>query len=539
MGISLKDITNPKDDEIAFNRQEKLLRKLKLLAILVFILILIIGIIAFAYKSKIEQQNNRIKLLATDMGNISTKILVIGSEYQKDPATTPLLGESLRDNPYVFNVNGNEEEYRYGYYLIGPEILSQIMTLNLPNEWYLVNYSTGDVVNYYGVQRRSRVYYSLLDIKALAENKTPISDTAINIRNASDMQKIRNNPSGHFRLSNNIDMSQYSTGDGWAPVENFTGYFDGRDYTISNLTVATPSKTYTGLFAEIKSSGYITNVKFENATIKGGEYTGVLAGYCSGNVRFCEVSGANIEGQSHTGGLVGAYDKGVMRSCYVSNVSIAGTDAIGGLIGTLYSGTIEKCYAKGNVAGVQAIGGLIGRTKSNETTYVRQSYADTLINARSNAGGFIGDIESLSANVLEISDCYSKGAIQGGESNCGGFVGNMYIMNGARINLNSLYTTTRVLPSVVGKGGFAGNVYVAVGGGVNPVRVMWEKDPLGDIGLNGIGTITDQGVGFTFDAKTPQEMRRLVTYGNWNLDIWAINENVDTAYLKWQTQDIK
>ena len=46
---------------------------------------------------------------------------------------------------------------------------------------------------------------------------------------------MHKNPNATFKLAANIDMSEYSVGEGWKPVSGFTGKLDGRNYTINNL----------------------------------------------------------------------------------------------------------------------------------------------------------------------------------------------------------------------------------------------------------------------------------------------------------------
>ena len=52
-----------------------------------------------------------------DMDDILYDSTNIGSNIDKsNPTSSKLVGTSLNDNPKVINVNGVEEEYRYGYY---------------------------------------------------------------------------------------------------------------------------------------------------------------------------------------------------------------------------------------------------------------------------------------------------------------------------------------------------------------------------------------------------------------------------------------
>ena len=93
-----------------------------------------------------------------------------------------------------------------------------------------------------------------------------------------------------FVLANDIDLSAYSTGEGWTPIgspsKSFTATFDGNGYVISNLYINTPSINCVGLFrwcnfAEIK------NVGLENVDVTGDYEVGGLMG------RGCNVTISN------------------------------------------------------------------------------------------------------------------------------------------------------------------------------------------------------------------------------------------------------
>ncbi len=92
-----------------------------------------------------------------------------------------------------------------------------------------------------------------------------------------------------FVLADDIDLSAYSTGEGWTPIgtsNQFTATFDGNGYVISNLYINTPSINCVGLFrwcnfAEIK------NVGLENVDVTGDYEVGGLMG------RGCNVTISN------------------------------------------------------------------------------------------------------------------------------------------------------------------------------------------------------------------------------------------------------
>ena len=72
--------------------------------------------------------------------------------------------------------------------------------------------------------------------KFLAPIDPPDPD-AIPIYTAQDLDNIRNNLSGSFKLMNDIDLSTFNGGE-WVPIgyllNPFTGIFDGQGYLIYN-----------------------------------------------------------------------------------------------------------------------------------------------------------------------------------------------------------------------------------------------------------------------------------------------------------------
>jgi hypothetical protein len=395
MGISLKDLFKTEHDELVIDKQKKTIRLLAVIVVILFVLIIISLTISMIISNNEKGELNRIKLITPDMTNLSKKILDISVEHRANPNEVELIGLDLSKSPMQLVVNGKPEEYKYGYYLLNVEESNSIAALNYKEEQYIVNYDTGEVVNLKGIKFNGKRYFSLDDIKAISENKTPVSDTIINLYSAADLNKVRDYPTYYFKLENNIDMTEFASGDGWVPIEKFKGTFDGRGYTISNLKIDRPTKTNCGLFAEVESGAVIKNIILDNVDVNGGFYTGSLVGYSSGDITNCKVLSGKVIGQEDSvGGLVGAFDKATMENSYAT-VSVSGKQTVGGLIGTLFRGTVSKCYSEGNVVGISSCGGLIGKIKPSVATYLNESYSKAVVKGRSNLGGLIGEVEEL------------------------------------------------------------------------------------------------------------------------------------------------
>lgn len=167
----------------------------------------------------------------------------------------------------------------------------------------------------------------------------------------------------------NADANNDGTPDNsWTPIGStsakFTGNFDGKNHTISNLYINT-TQNYSGLFGYVYSN-YTTfkNIKLQNVNINAKYYVGALAGeFRGGTINNVFIDNVNIKSSgSDIGGIVGAIDWGTIQKVKVTNASITGSSEIGGIVG--YSSaestlTIDQAVFSGNVYG-SCSGGIMG-----------------------------------------------------------------------------------------------------------------------------------------------------------------------------------
>ena len=251
----------------------------------------------------------------------------------------------------------------------------------------------------------------------------------------------------YFELTEDIDLG----GKEWTPVGEtvadlimggheyfvFSGNFDGKGYTIKNLTIGTETSPYSGdvcgLFGA--TSGTIEDVVLENVSINyvGGKYNsaydfrmgGALVGYSMGDIVNCTVTGLDFKAGSEggyvalnsVGGLVGVQDNGTTISDSRVSGKIEETTKkgnVGGFVGTIVKGSSAKyCGADvsvevtGNGRGI-AVGGFvgIGNGVTIDETLIENCYATGNITGAEYAGGFVGNISGLN-----ISNCYAKGNV--------------------------------------------------------------------------------------------------------------------------------
>jgi hypothetical protein len=110
--------------------------------------------------------------------------------------------------------------------------------------------------------------------------------TALNpfiITSEDDLIEMGNDTTAYYKLYVDIELIQE-----WVPIP-FTGTFDGRGYTVSELEVdATSGADHYGFFSSLSGNADVRNLNLITSALgvrgTGGKYGGVLAGLTSGDV---------------------------------------------------------------------------------------------------------------------------------------------------------------------------------------------------------------------------------------------------------------
>ena len=243
------------------------------------------------------------------------------------------------------------------------------------------------------------------------------------IATAEQLDRIRDDLTGHYTLIDDIDLSGYEN---WMPIGTFqprsdapedaevphpdyafTGTFDGAGHTISNLTISCEAPMGAGLF------GCASGTESNAASI--GHFT---------------LKDVNVSGFYLVGGAVGLQ----FMNCPVSDIhlegdnKLTGMQGIGGIIGTGFD-LISDCSATADVivsgddgacAGLIAGGTTMSSIKNCQVTGGR-------ITAEGNATWGFGALCGAPWGEAEITDCKVSGTMitVNGENNrlVGGLVG--------------------------------------------------------------------------------------------------------------------
>ena len=242
-------------------------------------------------------------------------------------------------------------------------------------------------------------------------------------------------------LTQNIDLDEYSTTT-WTPIgmsnkQPYTGTFDGKGFTISNLTIQNETGDYLGLFGCVMR-GVIKNVGIKNANIKGKDCIGGVCGRNDGTIKNCSNAG-NVSGKSRVGGVCG-YNSGTIENCSntgkvsgngivggvcggnygtIKNCSNAGTVlgadsstswGVGGVCGDNYTGAIVNCSNAGDVSGKDRVGGVCGRNYTG--AIVNCSNAGD-VSGNNSVGGVCGYNYSGDSTKATIKNCSNTGNVSG------------------------------------------------------------------------------------------------------------------------------
>ena len=221
------------------------------------------------------------------------------------------------------------------------------------------------------------------------------------------------NEEGKTDINITLDTDLTLTGE-WTPIgtesQPYTGTFNGKDKTITGLTVNQEGTNYVGLIGYLGSGGKVQNVVLEGVQITSDNssgYAGGVAGDSWGTIENCSVSGS-VSGSSGSdvGGVVGYQQVGSITGCS-SSATVKGTERAGGVVGVTNGGTtpLTACYATGNVTvendGTSNAwaGGIVGM---NGTGTLIACYA-----AGNVSGNIVGG--AVGVNYATVTACYWSG----------------------------------------------------------------------------------------------------------------------------------
>ena len=220
------------------------------------------------------------------------------------------------------------------------------------------------------------------DVVGSEENNQ--QETAVEIGSKEDFAKLYDDLSASYILTADIDFGgeamnpvgifePKSDAEEDAETPNtalaFTGTFDGNGHTLSNIKIDATDKNGVGLFGCVTGEGsWIKNLKVENISVKGGNYTGGVIGFADfgSYVEGITLDGKNtVEGKFLIGGIAGASHADIVDCEAVADLTLtdANMQGAGIIVGGQEDGNLENCTASGTITapdGCYSIGGLAG-----------------------------------------------------------------------------------------------------------------------------------------------------------------------------------
>ena len=226
----------------------------------------------------------------------------------------------------------------------------------------------------------------------------------------------------YFKMMADIDLEEFIADNypsqGWLPIGNsstpFKGVFDGNGKKITHLTINRPSTDYVGFFA-YTNGATLKSLAFEEAEVKGGNYSAVLTGQLAGgNVSNIVIVG-NVEGKQHTAILSGYGDSSPTINTINLDGNVKGTDNCGLLLGYVSGGTISNVKAKGEIDGTNYLGGISGFSKKETQVSISECEMTLKISGSSYIGGVAGYSGEISVSKININSMlYTAGDYVGG-----------------------------------------------------------------------------------------------------------------------------
>lgn len=352
----------------------------------------------------------------------------------------------------------------------------------------------------------------------------------------------------------NIDLDGLAeTGTNWIPVGNsgnpFTGQFDGREHTISNMEISV-TQNGAGLFGYV-SNATIKNVLLSDVNVTGPFYVGGLVGYADGStggaatIELCMVTGTISASGYYVGGLVGyAKNYHIASSASAGNVSSSSTtySKAGGLVGESESSTIQACFATGNVTGASYnIGGLVGTASGS--TQITSCYATGDVTGTGsyyiNFGGLVGDASGSTV----IDSCYATGNVSG-QNNVSGMLGKV---TGGEVTVKNSFAAMGTLSS--GGSGNINRIFAQLQGYTTPLSITLTNNYANSAMTVGGSPRSSSDASSKDGAdKTLAELKSVSFFttaanwtgsATWNLtgtsQVWGLSEG-GFPYLRWAGQ---
>lgn len=230
----------------------------------------------------------------------------------------------------------------------------------------------------------------------------------------------------------------------WTPIHSFAGSFDGRNHTVSNVTVGTAAAPYTlgsaGFFDVLADNAQISNLHLRNVNV----YSNAEDSQSYPVVAF---AGGLVGGANRTGNDIRIDHCSVIGGCIAANCA-SGQAQAGGVIGYAYQGwSVTNCLTDVAVSAKSSVtfaiaGGLVGC--SLVSLYANcaalgdvTADGDNMIaNLSGKAGGFAGQAAGVFQNCYTAGNVTLVNTVKANTPAVGAFAGELSMGYAVRCSYN-------------------------------------------------------------------------------------------------------
>jgi len=237
-------------------------------------------------------------------------------------------------------------------------------------------------------------FYSVWEMSAVLDrpilrNVQEIKD--VEIAAAADLELIRNNPSGDFKLIADIEPAP-----NFVPIASFSGTLDGNEHIIQGLTITANANQPKAAFI-IENQGIIEKIGFADVAIIGKSvnsnyWASGMVATNRGTIRESFVTGVVVGGYRSAG--IAVHNHNIIRNTYTEIIVKAKAES-GALVAVSESGSLlESSYAVPKViSDVNNTGGLSAYAYTNAVIKNNALLAGTITNGdNSNIGRITGRV---------------------------------------------------------------------------------------------------------------------------------------------------
>lgn len=253
------------------------------------------------------------------------------------------------------------------------------------------------------------------------------------IATARHLERVSLFPDSDFLQVAEIDASEtteWDEGKGFDPIgtmaAGFSGRFDGNGFAIQNLYInrGIGQSEALGIFRKVEAGGELVNIRVVDADITAlclvdpcDAGTGTVTGLNLGTISGAMVTGTEVNGPVNTGGVAGVNGGTIEESG--SSGSVQGETHTGGLVGSnSNTGAIHESWSAGSVLAESRTGGLAGENSGE----ILDSWSTADTEGEHLTDSETGGLTGVNTITGTITTSWSAGSVTG-TGNTGGFTG--------------------------------------------------------------------------------------------------------------------